>query len=112
MDRTPFGDLEKSLPLAIIKVPIEFDLTIDAVKEPLVRLTVRAILGMNPRVLKAHDDAPQRPSLSLGIHSKSHGCAGAQTRNQEFVRRRACVGSERRGFVSAPTMLSRDNVLG
>jgi hypothetical protein len=57
MDRTEFRDLKQSASLGIIQVALKFNFAIDAVEQTLLRVTVHAILGVNPKMLKPHNHA-------------------------------------------------------
>jgi hypothetical protein len=57
MDRTELRDLKQSASLGIIQVALKFNFAIDAVEQTLLRVTVDAIFGMNPKMLKPHNHA-------------------------------------------------------
>jgi len=57
MDRTELGDFKQSTSLDVIQVSLKFDFAIDAVEKTLLRVTVHAILGVNPKMLKPDNHA-------------------------------------------------------
>jgi hypothetical protein len=57
MDRTELRDFKQSASLGIIQVALKVNFAIDAVEKALLRVTVPAILGVNPKMLKPHNHA-------------------------------------------------------
>ena len=73
MNRTAFGNLHKPALLTLIQTPGYLDLSIDVIQKPLFRFAIRAILGVNAKVLKAHlsllkdHDNPEVAKLTLAL---------------------------------------------
>src|SRR5881296_2934635 len=106
MNRAAFRNFEQPMFLRFIQVASQFNFTVNAVEKTLLCFAVPAILGMNAEMLQANRDAPQVHAFALGVHSQRHRCAGAKTREQEFIRRWSGVCSEWRRLVCAPPMVA------
>ena len=76
VNRTPGGDLRKSLPLFVIEVTAEEKLKVNAVDLALARIARQARL-----------DPIERPALAFGVQPNREHRSGAERRQQRLWRR-------------------------
>src|ERR1043166_6936701 len=79
------GDLDQPRLLLFAERALQLDLTLDAVELALLGLAVRAVLGVDLRVLEAHRDGLQRPLLASRVQRERHRRSGAERGQQQVV---------------------------
>ncbi len=94
--RAALSNLQEPLPLGRIQISAEADLGVDLVKQPLFRLTVLAVLGVNPPVIQMNFNPVKGPTFVPRIHAESHGSSRAECREQQLVRTRPLVSAPHR----------------
>src|SRR5262249_7345338 len=87
------GDLEQSCSLFVAQIPVQLDLSLDAIEHALFRLAVRAIDRVDPRVPQSYRDRIELPRLASRVHRQGHGRAGSESTQQEIVGTGPGIGS-------------------
>ena len=64
----------------------EFELTVNAIKNPCFRLTASAVVGVNLCMPATHDHSFERPVLPPRIHPHRRGSTGPQSSDEQVVR--------------------------
>ena len=85
MHRAAVGDLHQPGLLLVAERALQRDLALDAVQLALLSLTLRAVLGVDLRVLQAHGDGLQRPLLASRVQRERHRRSGAEGGQQQIV---------------------------
>src|SRR5712692_937144 len=111
--RAAVGDLEQPLPLLGAERAGQADLPLDAIEHALLRLALRAVLGVDLRLLQPHRDPLERPLLAPRVHGDRHGGAGPQRGQQQVIGRGARVRPARlHRLIRDETMTARLDLLG
>ncbi|MNC85177.1 hypothetical protein D3C83_07630 [compost metagenome] len=67
---------------------------------------------MNARMTEANGDTQQRPLFAARVHADRHRCAGAESGQQQVVRRRAGIcAADRHRFIASQLMRTRHDLL-
>lgn len=86
MNRAIVRDLQESLTLLIRQVADQQNLPFDPINQPFFGFTAEAILGMHLPMHQSDPNVFQRPSFSVGIHTKCHAGACTECCEEKFVR--------------------------
>ena len=80
--------------------------------QPLLRLAILAVLGVDSAVLHVDGNPFERPTLAVRIHPHRDRCARREAGGEQLVRVRTCIAAANRiGLVSGPLMPSIRNDL-
>src|ERR687892_1318124 len=105
-------DLEQSGPLRLVQRPGEGDFVLDPVEPPFPGLALRAVGGVDLRVLKSNLHAVQGPLLASRVQRDGHGRSRPQRDQQVIIGRWPGVGPAGRfRLVGREVMPVHDHVL-
>lgn len=82
MNRTPFRDIEQTLPLGVVEVSGQLHIQIDVGDPPFDGLALGAVFCMNALVPQKHSNPLERPSLAIRVHPHGHGGTCPESREQ------------------------------
>ena len=111
--RTAIGDLEQTLPLALVKIPAQPNDAMESIHLALLCFARLTISGIDLLVLQADVHLFQRPLLAPRVHAERHRSAAAECREEVLIGSGSKVGATNFGrLVSLHLELANPDILG